>query len=72
MTDGMTISTDNAPSPVGTYPHVRRIGSDYPFPLGEHYPGKIIEEMDLDRKIRADLLAGAALQWLALDREDFE
>ena len=48
------------------------LGSDYPFPLGEHYPGKIIEEMDLDRKTRADLLAGAALEWLAPDREDFE
>lgn len=47
------------------------LGSDYPFPLGEHYPGKMIEEMDLDNKTRADLLAGAALDWLDLNREDF-
>jgi len=48
------------------------LGSDYPFPLGEHHPGKMIEEMDLDTKTRDDLLAGSALEWLALSREDFE
>jgi aminocarboxymuconate-semialdehyde decarboxylase len=47
------------------------LGSDYPFPLGEHHPGKMIEEMNLDKKTRANLLAGAALDWLALSREDF-
>ena len=26
------------------------LGSDYPFPLGEHHPGKMIEEMQLDEK----------------------
>ena len=48
------------------------LGSDYPFPLGEHHPGKMIEDMQLDAKIRADLLADSALEWLALDRKDFE
>jgi aminocarboxymuconate-semialdehyde decarboxylase len=48
------------------------LGSDYPFPLGEHHPGKMIEDMQLDDKIRADLLADSALEWLALDRKDFE
>ena len=48
------------------------LGSDYPFPLGEHHPGKMIEEMDLDDNTRSNLLADAALEWLALKRKDFE
>ena len=48
------------------------LGSDYPFPLGEHHPGKMIEEMDLDDKTRSDLLADAALEWLSLSRKAFE
>jgi aminocarboxymuconate-semialdehyde decarboxylase len=48
------------------------LGSDYPFPLGEHHPGKMIEGMNLDHATRSDLLAGAALEWLDLNRKDFE
>jgi aminocarboxymuconate-semialdehyde decarboxylase len=48
------------------------LGSDYPFPLGEHHPGKMIEEMNLDQATRSDLLADAALEWLAMNRKDFE
>ncbi len=48
------------------------LGSDYPFPLGEHHPGKMIEEMTLDAKSRNDLLADSALEWLNRAREDFE
>jgi len=48
------------------------LGSDYPFPLGEHHPGKMIEEMDLDDDTRSNLLADAALEWLALKRKDFK
>lgn len=48
------------------------LGSDYPFPLGEHHPGKMIEEMNLGARVTADLLADAALEWLQLRREDFE
>lgn len=48
------------------------LGSDYPFPLGEHHPGKMIESMPLDDKTRSELLADSALQWLALNRKDFE
>jgi aminocarboxymuconate-semialdehyde decarboxylase len=47
------------------------LGSDYPFPLGEHRPGKMIESMDLDPQARDTLLAGAALKWLNLERGDF-
>ncbi|HEX6928387.1 MAG TPA: amidohydrolase family protein [Gammaproteobacteria bacterium] len=48
------------------------LGSDYPFPLGEHHPGKLIESMDFDAETRDLLLHGAALEWLALDRSRFE
>ncbi|MDH4109189.1 MAG: amidohydrolase [Gammaproteobacteria bacterium] len=48
------------------------LGSDYPFPLGEERPGELIESMHLDRETRDWLLAGAALDWLALDRKDYE
>ena len=47
------------------------LGSDYPFPLGEHHPGKMIEHMALKRKERNDLLADSALEWLAMHRKDF-
>jgi aminocarboxymuconate-semialdehyde decarboxylase len=46
------------------------LGSDYPFPLGEHHPGRMIESMDLEPRARDMLLAGAALKWLNLRRED--
>ncbi len=47
------------------------LGSDYPFPLGEHVPGSMIESMGLDEKTKARLLHGTALQWLNLDRKQF-
>jgi len=40
------------------------LGSDYPFPLGEHVPGKLIEEMDLSENIKENLLHTNALRWL--------
>ena len=52
--------------------HRIALGSDYPFPLGEHHPGKMIEDMKLDKKTTSDLLADSALEWLALKRKDFE
>ena len=48
------------------------LGSDYPFPLGEHHPGRMIESMDLDEQTRASLLADSALEWLDLERAAFE
>ena len=42
------------------------LGSDYPFPLGEHYPGKIIETMDLSDSEKQRILAGTALEWLGI------
>jgi aminocarboxymuconate-semialdehyde decarboxylase len=28
------------------------LGSDYPFPLGEHHPGKLIEASDYDTDVK--------------------
>lgn len=46
------------------------LGSDYPFPLGEAEPGKLIESSHYDDGIKAMLLHGAALNWLGLDKTD--
>jgi len=40
------------------------MGSDYPFPLGEHHPGKAIEGMTLSQDVKSKLLYQNALQWL--------
>ncbi len=47
------------------------LGSDYPFPLGEHVPGSLIESMALSKSARERLLSGTALDWLNLDRARF-
>jgi aminocarboxymuconate-semialdehyde decarboxylase len=40
------------------------MGSDYPFPLGEHHPGKLIEEMPFNSELKEKLLHKNAMQWL--------
>ncbi len=48
------------------------LGSDFPFPLGEAIPGRLIETMeDLTGPTRDRLLAGTALQFLGRRREEF-
>jgi len=48
------------------------LGSDYPFPLGELVPGRLIESMeDLTDEVRDRLLAGTALEFLGRSREQF-
>ena len=47
------------------------LGSDYPFPLGEPEPGKLIESNAYDEEIMAMLLHGAALNWLNLEKSTF-
>jgi aminocarboxymuconate-semialdehyde decarboxylase len=42
------------------------LGSDYPFPLGEHHPGKLIEKMKLGKKTEKKLLYKNAEEWLRL------
>ena len=45
------------------------LGSDYPFPLGEAHPGKLIESIkELSSKEKAQLLSGTAKEFLGLDR----
>ena len=40
------------------------LGSDYPFPLGEHHPGKLIEEVISHEKLKENLLFKNAHKWL--------
>lgn len=40
------------------------LGSDYPFPLGEHHPGKLIESMNWPQYKKDWLLSKSALAWL--------
>ena len=47
------------------------LGSDYPFPLGEVEPGKLIESMQYDDSVKEMLFNGAALNWLKLNKTDF-
>lgn len=42
------------------------VGSDYPFPLGEHHPGALVESMNWDAPTKALVQSGAALEWLGL------
>lgn len=41
-------------------------GSDYPFPLGEHRPGGLIESLTLTDEVKHKLLFHNAMQWLGL------
>jgi aminocarboxymuconate-semialdehyde decarboxylase len=40
-------------------------GSDYPFPLGEHIPGALIESLDLADEVKQMMLFDNAMAWLA-------
>jgi len=42
------------------------LGSDYPFPLGEHHPGKLIEEMGFGGTIKEKLFYNNANDWLGI------
>lgn len=43
------------------------LGSDYPFPLGEHIPGRLIQQMKLKKESKEKLLYKNALDWLNLE-----
>ncbi len=47
------------------------LGTDYPFPLGELEPGKLIETSKFDDETKAQMMHGAALEWLNLDKSIF-
>ncbi len=40
------------------------LGSDYPFPLGEHHPGLLIDSMIQDKVIKEKLFYSNAMSWL--------
>ncbi len=48
------------------------LGSDYPFPLGEAKPGKLIEKMGFDKKACKKLLHRNAEDWLKLKKKKEE
>lgn len=48
------------------------LGTDYPFPLGEWEPGKMVEEMaDLDEQTKRKILGENAVKFLGLDRSKY-
>jgi len=48
------------------------LGTDYPFPLGEHRPGELIRSQPwLDEAAQKRLLAGTALEFLGLETSRF-
>jgi aminocarboxymuconate-semialdehyde decarboxylase len=47
------------------------LGTDYPFPLGELEPGKLINGMDYSDRKKAKMLGENAMDWLNLRKEDF-
>ncbi len=46
------------------------LGSDYPFPLGENKPGKMISKMDLGKKTIRKLFHRNALDWLGVHEKN--
>jgi len=48
------------------------MGSDYPFPLGEHEPGKLIAEMPYSNELKDQLLFKNALDWMQLPHTAFK
>ena len=47
------------------------LGSDYPFPLGEAEPGRLIDSMPYDAASKELLFHGTALNWLGLEKANF-
>jgi aminocarboxymuconate-semialdehyde decarboxylase len=47
------------------------LGTDYPFPLGELDPGKVIREAKLSEEQQEWLYSRSALNWLGLDQSQF-
>ncbi|XP_059157428.1 2-amino-3-carboxymuconate-6-semialdehyde decarboxylase-like [Physella acuta] len=49
------------------------LGSDYPFPLGEQHPGKLVESMkDFSPELKHQLLAGNAMEFLGLHPSQYK
>jgi aminocarboxymuconate-semialdehyde decarboxylase len=49
------------------------LGTDYPFPLGELEPGRLIESTaSFTPEQKERMLSGTALAWLGVERERYE
>lgn len=49
------------------------LGTDYPFPLGEHFPGKLIDSMeDFSQDRKKKILYENALQFLGVDKARYQ
>jgi aminocarboxymuconate-semialdehyde decarboxylase len=48
------------------------LGSDYPFPLGELHPGKMVENSSLDDDEKEKILCLNAFKLFNISKEDFE
>jgi aminocarboxymuconate-semialdehyde decarboxylase len=48
------------------------LGTDYPFPLGELAPGKLIESSNFSNNIKEKLLGLNAFDWLGLNIKDYK
>jgi aminocarboxymuconate-semialdehyde decarboxylase len=49
------------------------LGTDYPFPLGELAPGRLIESVDfLSAEAKERMLSGTALEWAGRERRAYE
>lgn len=44
------------------------LGTDYPFPLGELEPGKVVEELNTTQQVKDKLLFENALEWLGIEK----
>ena len=47
------------------------LGTDYPFPLGELEPGKLILESAYPTNVKEKLLSSNSLDWLGMKKSDF-
>ncbi|OLS26047.1 MAG: hypothetical protein HeimC2_16680 [Candidatus Heimdallarchaeota archaeon LC_2] len=47
------------------------LGTDYPFPLGELEPGKLIEKSDFSLETKSKLRSENALDWLKIEKEKY-
>jgi aminocarboxymuconate-semialdehyde decarboxylase len=47
------------------------LGTDYPFPLGELEPGKLIKSMPYSDELKGKLLSDNALNWLSMNKAQF-
>ncbi len=48
------------------------LGTDYPFPLGEAQPGKLIESIDISDETKSNLLGKNALDWLGVKVKEYQ